>query len=69
MILEPENEKSWLNPSLSTQEHLDLLNPYQEELMSFHTISPLVNKVSNDHPQLIEPAPPADQFGNLTLFD
>ena len=69
VILKPENEKSWLNSAISTEEHLELLKPYQEELMSFHTISPLVNKVSNDNPQLIVPAPPADQFGNLTLFD
>ena len=69
VILDEESEKIWLDPSKSTEEHLELLQPYREDLMSFHTISPLVNKVSNDHPQLIVPTPPADQFGNLTLFD
>jgi putative SOS response-associated peptidase YedK len=69
VILDEESEKTWLDPSKSTEEHLELLQPYREDLMSFHTISPLVNKVSNDYPQLIVPTPPADQFGNLTLFD
>lgn len=69
VILEQKNEKSWLDSSIPTEEHIKLLLPYREDQISYHTISPMVNKVSNDSPQLIVPAPPADQFGNLTLFD
>jgi len=69
VILDRDTEKTWLDGTKTTDDHLELLQPYQEDLMSFHTISPLVNKVSNDNPQLIVPTPPADQFGNLTLFD
>lgn len=69
VILNQETEQEWLNASLSTEEHINLLQPYDANKMEYHTISPLVNSVANDNPQLIAPAPPADQFGNLTLFD
>ena len=69
VILNPEHEKSWLGSEFSTEEHLSLLKPYDENKIEYYTISPRVNSVSNDNPQLIDPAPPADQFGNLTLFD
>ena len=69
VILEPGDEQSWLNAEIPTEEHLRLLRPYDNNKIGFHAISPLVNSVSNDNPQLIVPTPPADQFGNLTLFD
>lgn len=69
VILNQETEQEWLNASVSTDEHINLLQPYDANKMEYHTISPLVNSVANDNPQLIAPAPPADQFGNLTLFD
>lgn len=69
VILNPENEKSWLDSELTTEDRLNLLKPYDETKIEYYTISPHVNSVSNDFPQLIDPAPPADQFGNLTLFD
>lgn len=69
VILEPKSEQAWLSSSISTAEQLTLLKPYDEQKMDFYTISPMVNSVRNDNPQLIIPTPPADQFGNLTLFD
>lgn len=69
VILDTKSEQLWLSSSLSTEEHLNLLKPYEEQKMDYYTISPMVNSVRNDNPQLIIPAPPADQFGNLTLFD
>jgi len=68
-ILRREAEQEWLSASISMEEHLQLLQPYDANQMEYHTISPLVNSVANDNPQLIVPTPPADQFGNLTLFD
>lgn len=69
VILEPAAEQLWLSKEISTKEHLDLLKPYSEQNIEFHTVSPSVNSVRNDNPQLIVSAPPADQFGNLSLFD
>ncbi len=69
VILEPNSERIWLSPSTSVEEYLSLLKPYDESKMENYSISPMVNSVGNDNPQLIIPAPPADQFGNLTLFD
>lgn len=69
VILEPNSEKIWLSSSTSVEESLNLLKPYDETKMENYSISPMVNSVGNDNPQLIIPAPPADQFGNLTLFD
>lgn len=69
VILEQDSEQDWLSSSISIEDHIDLLNTYDEEKMEFHSISPLVNSVTNDNPQLIVSTPPADQFGNLTLFD
>lgn len=69
VILKPNSEKIWLSSEVTTEEHLSLLKPYDEKEMAFYSISPMVNAVANDNPQLILPTPPADQFGNLTLFD
>ena len=69
VILEPESEQAWLSSEVSTEHHLSLLKPYPEQNMNHYTISPMVNNVNNDNPQLIIPTPPADQYGNLTLFD
>ena len=69
VILEPQLEKSWLDPEFSSEDRINLLKPLNDNKIDYHPISPLVNSVSNDHPQLILPAPPADQFGNLSLFD
>jgi len=69
VILKPNSEKIWLSSEVGTEEHLSLLKPYDEKEMAFYSISPMVNAVANDNPNLILPTPPADQFGNLTLFD
>ncbi len=69
VILDPESEQAWLSSEVSTEHHLSLLKPCPEQNMNHYTISPMVNNVNNDNPQLIIPTPPADQYGNLTLFD
>ena len=69
VILRPEMEQVWLNIDKTHYSLDDLLAPYAADEIDYHTISPLVNSVSNDRPELITPTPPADQFGNLTLFD
>ena len=69
VILEPNTERTWLDQSQPAENHLDLLKPYSPEKTKYHAVSPLVNSVRNDDDRLIKPAPPADQFGNLSLFD
>lgn len=69
VILDRESEKLWLSPEPGTAEQIELLKPLAEEKIATYTISQLVNNVSNNNPQLIIPAPPTDQRGNLTLFD
>ena len=67
VILSPENDKLWLN---STHEE-ELLSVLQTPLPSldYYSVSSLVNSVDRDDRTIILPAPPTDQFGNLTLFD
>ncbi|UJP63267.1 SOS response-associated peptidase [Mongoliitalea daihaiensis] len=68
VILTKEDERKWLDPYSSEETLLNLLNPYQPELMASHTVSPLVNSVHNDSPGIIRKTSPMDQFGNYTLF-
>ncbi len=69
VILERPNEKIWLDPQSEESELLDLLQPYPAQRMHSFTVSPRINSVSNDDAGLMLMTPPADQFGNLTLFD
>ena len=67
-ILSQEDEQKWLNNDLSPEEWVNLLRPYPNELMSSFTVSTLLNNPENDRPEILKPAPAADQFGNYTLF-
>lgn len=69
VILDPKSEQAWISSSMTSEEHLSLLSPNNEQELACYTVSPLVNSVSNNSPQLILPTPPTDQFGNLTLFN
>lgn len=69
IILNQETESMWLDLKEEEDEILKLLKPYPSHLMSSYAVSSKVNEVANDSPELIEPAPPADQFGNYSLFD
>ena len=67
VILSAESDKLWLN---SNNEE-ELLSVLQIPLPSldYYSVSSLVNSVDRDDRTIILPAPPTDQFGNLTLFD
>ncbi len=66
-ILLPEHEKNWL-ASADELELLPLLAPYPLRL-DHYSVSALVNNPARNDRAVVQPAPPADQFGNLTLFD
>ena len=57
VIVQREDYARWLDPKVKEYEKLsDILAPYPAEEMIAYPIRPLVNNVSNDSPELIEPA-------------
>jgi putative SOS response-associated peptidase YedK len=69
VILNPDQERIWLNAQASETELLSVLKPYPEDSLEFYTVSPRVNSIQNNDSTLTRPAPAADQHGNLTLFN
>jgi putative SOS response-associated peptidase YedK len=68
VILNRNMEKKWLDSYTSEAELLEMMNPYPSEQMISYTVSPLVNSVQNDAPNVIRRTSPTDQHGNYTLF-
>jgi putative SOS response-associated peptidase YedK len=57
VILHPRDYVKWLDASPQTPENLlPLIKPYPADAMSAHAVSTLVNKPSNDSPELVVPA-------------
>ncbi len=67
VILHPDAEQAWLN-SANESELLSLLQSFSGSL-DYYSVSPRVNAPEYNDRLVMLPAPPADQFGNLTLFD
>ena len=56
VILRPDDEKQWLDVSrTSFAKAQSVLQPYPEELMDAHDVSPVVNSVKYDGPECIKP--------------
>lgn len=53
-ILKPETEHEWLNPDLTPEQALELLQPYPEKEMQNYIVSPKVNLPKNDSPEIIK---------------
>lgn len=53
-ILKPEVETEWLNPDLTPEQALSLLQTYPDEPMSVHQVSTLVNLPKNDNFDVIK---------------
>lgn len=69
VILTESQESIWLNKNSTEDSLLGLLSSVSSELMEGFSVSTQLNTLSFDRPSLLLPMPPADQFGNLTLFD
>ncbi len=69
VMLDKVQEKIWLDKETSESELMSLTVAYPSDRMDGFAVSPQLNTLSFDRPSLILPVPPADQFGNLTLFD
>lgn len=69
VILTRQSEKIWLDNGSNEETLLGLLTTYPAAAMNHYPVSPGISDVRSDVPSLIIPTPPADQHGNLTLFD
>jgi putative SOS response-associated peptidase YedK len=55
VILKPEDEKIWLDPSIHNPKSLNqLLKPLPEDLMEAYEVSSLVNSPKNNSPNLVQ---------------
>lgn len=68
VILTQAYEKIWLSKDPIEENLIDLFKPGAVEELESYTVSPQVNSLKNNNRTLILPAPPSDQYGNLTLF-
>jgi putative SOS response-associated peptidase YedK len=69
VIFSSEEETIWLNKKSTEEELLNLLKTNLAIELDSYTVSPGINSPDLEKASLILPAPAADQFGNLTLFD
>jgi putative SOS response-associated peptidase YedK len=69
VILTRQSEKIWLDNGSDEETLLGLLTAYPAAAMNHYPVSPGISDIRSDVPSLIIPTPPADQHGNLTLFD
>lgn len=67
-ILENDLIIEWLNDSNTEESTISLLKPYTEKLLDRFTVNPKLGDSSFDSAELLKNVPPADQFGNFTLF-
>lgn len=66
-LLSEEQERTWLHASSETEVE-GVLRSFQEFSFEQYSVSPSIEQDSKDLPSMVMPTPPADQFGNLTLF-
>lgn len=69
VILLGDAERVWLNQNSTEADLIPLMVSCPDALLDSYTVSPAINSTSYESALLIEPAPAADQFGNLTLFN
>lgn len=69
VILSKENEKLWLDSNADEESLLKILSNPSTAVMTHYPVSPGISDIKIDLASLIIPTAPADQHGNLTLFD
>jgi putative SOS response-associated peptidase YedK len=69
VVFGKEAEQKWLSKEATESELISLLTPSPAEQWDGFSVSTKLNDLTFDRPSLLLPVPPADQFGNLTLFD
>jgi putative SOS response-associated peptidase YedK len=69
VILSRENEKLWLDSATDDEALIGMLTAFPASAMTHYPVSPGISDIKLDLASLIIPTAPADQHGNLTLFD
>jgi putative SOS response-associated peptidase YedK len=69
LIIPKQAEHDWLTPENSLDDLENVMVPFDSDEFHMYTVSPRVSDASYDHPSLVKPFSPADQFGNYSLFD
>ena len=69
IILNHQSEKIWLDRDSSEDSLMRILTASHPAEMNYYPVSPRISQKDINVPSLIVPTPPADQHGNLTLFD
>jgi putative SOS response-associated peptidase YedK len=69
VILTRQSEKLWLDKNSTEGQLIDVFSQSDTSDLNYYSVSPKISQIDIDVPSLIIPTPPADQHGNLTLFD
>jgi putative SOS response-associated peptidase YedK len=69
LILTRETESIWLGENHEEEELLNVLKSASSPAINNYPVSPGIANTAQDLASMILPTPPADQHGNLTLFD
>lgn len=64
-LIDPRDYDRWLDPGDPQRPPLDLLRPYDDELMKVWRVKPDVGNVRNDRPDLIDPIEPPEDPPSL----
>ncbi len=67
-ILNEDLMMEWLNESNTSDTMLPFVKPYEEEHIFSYTVNPKLADPAFNNEALWKKVPPANQFGNLTLF-
>jgi putative SOS response-associated peptidase YedK len=68
-IIKKENETLWLSDSVEEMEIMNIIQQFDSTKTNMYSVSPKIENINIDTPELINPFAPADQFGNYSLFD
>ena len=68
-ILNEDLMVEWLNESLTAESIISLIKPFEEDHIFQHPVNPKLADPAFNSEALWEKVPPANQFGNLTLFN
>ncbi len=69
LILPDPQRKIWLDQESNIIDHQDEIRHPHFEKLKFHSVSPLISNLENNHEGLIKATVPSDQHGNYTLFN
>lgn len=69
LVLHGDLMTKWLDQQFEIRAHTDLFIRPGIEKFKFHSVSPLITDLDNNHEGMIMAALPSDQHGNYTLFN